>query len=161
RDAAVVDDLALPLGADVIERLVNAYAAPFLEGVALGRVVADADDQLVVAVAVQVGTPDTVAPAELFVDHVPVPHLLGRVLGLGVDNDLVAVPWLDGGDVLLAVLQLALLDLAGAAIALRVGLVALADVFAQALVAVARQQVDALVAGDQHVLALALGPRDR
>src|SRR5262249_29251058 len=125
RHAAVVDYLPGPLGAFAVRALVDANAAALTGFHA--QVIADADDQLVVAVAVEVGRPDAVGPLEWLVDHVTVPHFFAGVVWLGVDNDLIAVPRLDGGDVLLAVLELALLDLAGAAIAFRVGLVALAD----------------------------------
>src|SRR4051794_21433161 len=59
RDAATLDDLPCPLRALLVLRLVDADAAPF--GRVLGvEVVADADDQLVAAVPVEVGAPDGV-----------------------------------------------------------------------------------------------------
>src|SRR5437660_2586573 len=154
RHAAVVDDLAAPFRALVVRRLVDAHAAARGEFVALLRLVAHADDQLVIAVAVEVGAEDGVAPAQLFVDDMAVPHraLRGR---FGVDDDLVAVPGLDGGDEAFAVLELALFDLAGAAVALEVGLIARAQVRALPFAALQRQELDAFVAGDEDVLALA------
>src|SRR5262249_42450966 len=92
RDAAVFDDFLGPLGTDAIEALVDAHAA-FLAGLGT-QIVADPDNQLVVAVAVQIGHPDAVAPLELLVHHVPVPELVG-VARLAVDDHLVAVPGLN------------------------------------------------------------------
>ncbi len=45
----------------------------------------------------------------------------------GVDDDLIAMPWFDGGDEFLAVLEFALFDFAGAATALGFFLIAGAE----------------------------------
>src|SRR5207253_6652182 len=132
----------LPFRPLVVERLVNAHAAALAGLVA--KVVAHTDDQVVAAVAVQVGTPDRVAPFELVVDHVPVPLPL-RIGGRGVHHDLVAVPGFDGRDERLAVFQLTLLDFTAAAAAVGIGLVAGTDQAVRPLVAVALQQAHALV----------------
>src|SRR5262249_53977015 len=124
RYPARIDVVALPLGPPFVQRLVDADAAALADF--LAQVVAHADDQLVVAVAVEVGAPAGVAPFQLIVDDVPLP-LLARRRRLGVDDDLVAVPRLDGGDELVAALESALLDLAGAAVAGGVLLVAVAE----------------------------------
>ena len=70
--ADLIDDLPGPFGAFTVGALVDADATALAELHA--QVVPDADDQLVVAVAIEVGTPDAVAPLELFVDHVAVPE---------------------------------------------------------------------------------------
>src|SRR5205807_1931849 len=99
--AAVIENIACPLGSLVVQGLVNTDAAAL---VLLVQVVAHADDKLVRAIAIQVGGPDAMSPAELGVHNVAVPHFsLG--LGLGVDDNLETVPWLDGGDELLAALE--------------------------------------------------------
>src|SRR6185503_20167001 len=84
------------------------------------------NDQLVGPIGVEVGEPDRMSPAQLLVDDVAVPKL-PRLGGLGVDDHLVAVPGLDSGDHLLASLEAPLLDLAGAALALGIVLVARAE----------------------------------
>src|SRR5262245_43858363 len=96
RDAALVEELARPLRAEGLGRAVDADAAALS-----AALLAAADDQLVGAVAVEVGGRDGVAPLELVVDDVAVPHR-ALLLRLGVDDDLEAVPRLDGGDELLA-----------------------------------------------------------
>src|SRR5262249_40543230 len=58
-DAAVVEDVPCPFRALVVERLVQPHAAPLAGFVAF--VVADADDDFVILVAVEVGAPDGVA----------------------------------------------------------------------------------------------------
>src|SRR5262249_29799888 len=96
RDAALVDQVPLPLPALAVQRLVDAHAALLARLVA--QVVAHADDQLVAAVAVEVGAPDGVAPLQLVVEDVPLPQPHARITRRRVDDDLVAVPRLDGGD---------------------------------------------------------------
>src|SRR5262249_23737128 len=113
RHPAVLDNLPLPLAVLQVSGLVDAHPAT-LAGL-LAPVVADADDQLLHAVAVNVGTPDRVAPAQPVVDDVPVPQRL-RIARRRVGDHLMAVPRLDGGDVGKAVLELAAFDLAAAAV---------------------------------------------
>ena len=67
------------------------------------------------------------APAQVGVENVPLPQCPRR-LGLGVDDNLEAVPRLDGRQELFAVLELALLDLAGTSTSLGVVLIAGAEV---------------------------------
>src|SRR5262249_31284858 len=123
RHAPLVDQVPLPLAGLRVHRAVDAHAAALARLVA--QVVADADDQLVAAVAVEVGAPDGVAPAQALVQDVPVPGARRRpAFRRRVDDHLVAVPRLDRGDERGAVLELALLDLAGAPTAARVVLVA-------------------------------------
>ena len=80
RDAAVVEDVPLPLRALAVGALVDADAAALRELVARlrVRVVAHADDEFVRAVAVEVREPDRVAPPQLLVDDVAVPELPAR-----------------------------------------------------------------------------------
>src|SRR5262249_10849227 len=133
-----------------VRRLVDPHAAP-LAGL-LTLVVAHADDQLLVAVAVEVGAPDRVAPLQPIVDNVAVPQLLRRVVRRRVDDHLVAVAWLDGGNVLAALREVAEFDLAGAAVAPGVVLVAGAQLRLRPLPAQPAQHVDAFVAGREDVL---------
>src|SRR5262249_6818096 len=147
RDAAVVDDLSRPLRSDVVQRLIDADATAMF-----AAVVADADDQLIGAVAVEVGRRDAVAPFQLVVDHVPGPKGAGR-RRLGVDDDLMAMPRFDGGDESLAAFEFPLLDLTGAAVRLRVVLVADAEMSARPLAVRGFEQADPLVAGGQDRLA--------
>src|SRR5260370_573378 len=95
------------------------------------------------------------APLELLVDDVSLPFGC-RIVRLGVDHDLMAVPRLDGGNHRLAVFQLPLLDLAGAAVALGIGLVAVAPADRAPFAAVAAcEPRETFVAGAQKVAALA------
>ena len=76
-DAAGIDELARPLARLALRPcgIVDADAA-------LGRVaqvVADADDQLLVGVAVEIGAPDGVAPFQVFVEDVAVPQAVACV----------------------------------------------------------------------------------
>src|SRR5262249_15933322 len=100
-DAAFIDDLPRPLSAFVVLHFVDAYAGAVLRR-ELGAGAADADDQLVRAVAVEICAPYGLAPAQFLVDHMAVPQLVG-VGRLGVDNDLIAVPGFNRGDELAAV----------------------------------------------------------
>src|SRR5437867_1837649 len=68
-DATGIDELARPLGAALIQDLVNAYATPFLTAV-----VTYTDDQLVDAVAVEVRRPNGMAPFQFLVNDMPVHH---------------------------------------------------------------------------------------
>src|SRR5262245_22456350 len=145
-----------PAGAFVVQRFVDAHAAAIDVLVVLAGIVAHADDQLVASVAVEVSTPYRVAPAEPLIDDVPIPHL-AAFRRLGVDHDLITVPRLDGSDELLAALERALLNLAGAAFALRGVLIARAELAALPLAVSHRHQVHAFVAGGEHVHALAAG----
>src|SRR5262249_24879650 len=122
RHAAVVDDVPGPFRAFAVRAFVDADAATFAGLHAQAD--AYAADQPVVAIAIALGSPDAMAPLQLLINDVADPLLLDRVVGLRVDNHLIAMPRLDGGAVFLAVLELALFDLAGAAIALGIGLVA-------------------------------------
>src|SRR5262249_37570810 len=90
RDAPVVKDHPLPLLADGVGALVNAHAALLGERVPLRRIVANADDETVTTTAIQVGTPDGMAPAEMVVENLAIVRL--ATLANLVDNDLVAVP---------------------------------------------------------------------
>jgi hypothetical protein len=67
------------------------------------------------------------------------------------------VPWFDGGDELVAVLELAFLDFAGAAFALGHFLITGAELTSGPLVAVSAQPAYSLVARDQDVLSFARG----
>src|SRR6266849_8403134 len=143
-DAAFVDQVAFPFRALVVERLVDADAALFAGLVA--EIIADADDEFVAAVTVEISAPHGVSPLELVVKDVAGPQFLW-IVGLGVNDNLVAVPRLDRGDERFAVLEFALLDFARAETALGVRLIAFADMargpFA---VLVALQAAAALVA---------------
>src|SRR5207249_577100 len=119
-DAAGIDDGPGPFGAGAVGGFVNADAAA-IAGFGV-QIVADADDQLFVAVAVEVGAPDGVAPFQGVVEKMTLPELAGFARGR-VGDDLVAVPRLNGGDVFVAASKGALFDFAGAAIALGIVLV--------------------------------------
>src|SRR5262249_2547337 len=108
----------------------------------------------------QVGAPDAVAPLQLLIEHMTHPQAVG-INGRRVDDDLMAVPRLNRGNVSRAVLQLALLDFAGTAIALRRLLVAGPQMATHPLTVLLRDQADAFVAGKQNIHALAAGRRDR
>src|SRR4051812_24414360 len=58
RDAAVVEDEAVPLLALAVGVLVDSDAALLGEGVALRRVIAHTDHEFIILVAVEVGEPD-------------------------------------------------------------------------------------------------------
>src|SRR5215471_14268322 len=135
--------MALPLRAFIVRRLEDAHPG-FLAGL-VAEDVANADYQLVAAVAVEVGAPDGMAPFQLVVQDVTVPQSV-RIVGWRVHNDLVAVPRFDGGNEGPAILELAELDLAGAAAAFGVRLITDAELAALPFLADAAEQVDALVA---------------
>src|SRR5262245_19647952 len=67
-DATGFDDLPAPAAAALIEGSVDANAARFL-----APLVANADDQLLIAVAIQIGGRHGMAPFELVIDHVTIP----------------------------------------------------------------------------------------
>src|SRR5579864_1223231 len=105
RHTAVVYNLPGPLLALAVGTFIDPHAAPqckFVAGLWIW-VVADTDDQLIVAVAIEVGTPHAMAPAQLFVEDESLEQAI-LALFVGVNDDLVAVPRLDRGDELVAVL---------------------------------------------------------
>src|SRR5437868_13838226 len=125
RHTAVLEDVLAPLRAFVINGLVDPDAAALSR--LLTSVVPNTDDQLVAAIAVQIGAPDCVPPAQRFIHNVPVPERLLGIVRRRIDDDLVAVPRLDGGDEFPTSPKLTLLDFAGPSAALGVGLVACTD----------------------------------
>src|SRR5438046_2199952 len=85
-----------------------------------------------------------------------IPELTTALGGWRVNDNLMAVPRLDGRQIGPAVLELALFDLAGAAVALGVGLIAFAKLLHAPLAGcVARQPAHPFVAGGENVQALA------
>src|SRR5205823_13300527 len=107
-------------------RLVDTDAALLGERVALGRVVADADDQFGVPVIVQIGAPDSVAPSQMVVDDVSLPKLVA-IKRRRVDHHLVSVPRLDGRNEGPAPLELVYLDLTCSSAAFGVRLIPLTN----------------------------------
>src|SRR5262249_30225446 len=75
RHAAVLDNLPLPLAVLDVGRLVDAHSAP-LSRLLAQVAVTHADDQLLVAVAVDVGAPDRMTPAQPVIDDMAVPQCL-------------------------------------------------------------------------------------
>src|SRR5262245_10802172 len=98
-DAAVVEDRACPFGAISVGGLIKANAAA-VAGIRV-QVVADADNQLLVAVAIEVGAPDGVAPFEGVVEKMTVPELAGFARQRVGDN-FVTVPRFHGCNVLVS-----------------------------------------------------------
>ncbi len=98
--------MLFPLRARCIRRAEDVHPAANL----LIERIAHADDDFVIAVPVQITAPEAVAPFELGVDHMP------RISagGFQVDEDLIAMPWLNGGNEIAAVFQPALFDFAAA-----------------------------------------------
>ena len=93
-----------------------------------------------------IGAADRVAPLQVVVDDVAVQQLARP---RHVDDDLVPVPRLDGGDVQVVALERAVVDLAGPAAAVRRLLVARADERPLPLRVLVGDQTHALVAGGQ------------
>src|SRR6266542_1294608 len=147
-DAALVDQRPLPLRPLGVGRLVDPYPPPLARF--RTQVIADADDQLVAAVAVEVGAPHGVAPLQLFVDDMTVIQFLRGIIRPRVDNDLVAVPRLDGGEEVVLP-QGPLFDLTGAAVTPGIVLVAGPHLRLRPLLALSLQPMDALVTGSQDV----------
>ena len=94
--APIVDNVPAPLSAAAVHGLVDAHSAPLLRLIA--QIIADADDQLVIPIAVEVGTPDSVPPFQFFIDDVPLPQSRSALGRWCVNNHLVAVPRLNRGD---------------------------------------------------------------
>src|SRR5262249_39654627 len=82
---ALVDQGPLPLCSLRARRSVDAHAAPLARLHA--QVVAHADNQLVVAVTVEVGAPDGMAPLQLVIDDLALPQL-ALFIRRRVDHDL-------------------------------------------------------------------------
>src|SRR5207249_695422 len=144
RDAARIDVVAGPLRALVVERLVDANAAAFAGLHA--QVVAHADDELVAPVAIEVGTPDGMAPLKLFINDIPLPQVPVTRASV-VDHHLMTVPWFNGGNVVGAASQVPKLDLARSTTSLGIRLVALVQETKEAIATdTARDSVHALVA---------------
>ncbi len=70
-NAALIEQLTLPLRPRIVECFENAHAA-FLARL-LAEIVADADNQLLAAVAVEIGAPDGMAPFQAIVQNVTLP----------------------------------------------------------------------------------------
>src|SRR5262245_2315991 len=74
RDPAILDNVSSPYFAHAVRGLVDADSAFLGKRIALAGVITNADDQLVLAVAVEVGAPDGMTPAEVVVNHLSVPQ---------------------------------------------------------------------------------------
>src|SRR5262245_24876770 len=149
RDAPLFDDLPRPFAANLVHRTVDADAAANL-----AAVVADANDDFVGPIAVEVCHRHGMAPFQLVVNHVTIPHG-ARLSRLCVDHDLETMPRLHGGDELLAILQNALLDFARPRASFGIVLIARADLARGPFAVVFRDQANAFVARSQNVLPLA------
>ena len=122
--AAVFDNVPGPARAFVIERLVDADAAPLPRLVA--EIVPDADDDFGVGAAVHVSTFDGVSPLEAIIDHVAVPQLR-LVLRLRVNDNLMSMPGLNSGKDWPENGKIAWIDFAASPVALWISLVSLTD----------------------------------
>src|SRR5262249_9506219 len=94
-NAALIEQVTLPLRALIVERLENPHTAFLARLVA--EVIADSDSQLVAATAIEIGTPAGMAPFQLVVENMALPKV-GGVGRRSVHNDLVAVPRFNGCD---------------------------------------------------------------
>src|SRR5262245_18984478 len=94
RDAAVIDDLPLPFLAFAVRVFVNPHAPAFSPFFA--QVITHADDDFILAIAIKVGTPERVPPAEFVVDDVMRPVLFSKLACM--NGDAVAVPRLYRSD---------------------------------------------------------------
>src|SRR5262249_48138646 len=102
-NASLVEQVTLPLGALVIERLENPYTA-FLAPL-VAQIVADADNKLIAPVAVEIGAPDGMAPFQLVVENMALPQDSGAG-GRSIHDDFITVPRLDCCDKVSAILEL-------------------------------------------------------
>src|SRR5215813_12355641 len=97
-------------------------------------------------------------PFQVLVEDLPVPQLLGRIRRRCVDDDLIPVPGLDGGDVRPAALQLPLLDFARPAITHGIRLVACPELVPHPAAGWGlAEQVNAVVTGREDAHSLAFG----